>query len=70
MIPDTSPRWYETPLWFVAWLVAYGVIVTVLGVVLPDDVGPPGRTLLSLGLLVATFVSAVAIRGRLRRRDA
>jgi hypothetical protein len=67
---ETGPRWYETPLWLLAQLAAYGVIVSMLDVLLPDDLGPVGRTFVSLGLLVATFWSAVAVRGWLRRRDA
>lgn len=70
MIPDTGPRWYETPLWFVAQAAAYVVIVTVLRGVLPDDLGIVGRAFFSGAFLVVTFWGAVAIRGWLRRRDA
>ena len=70
MIPDTGPRWYETPLWFVAQAAAYVVIVTVLRAVLPDDPGIVGRAFFPGALLVVTFWGAVAIRGWFRRRDA
>ncbi|MGZ5288244.1 MAG: hypothetical protein ACXWZU_07540 [Actinomycetota bacterium] len=70
MTPDTGPRWYETPLWFVAQAAVYVVVVTVLRVVLPDDLGIVGRAFFSGALLVVTFWTAVAVRGHLRRRDA
>jgi hypothetical protein len=68
--PDTGPRWYETPLWFVAQVAAFVVGARVFREVLPDDLGIVGRTFSSGVFLVVMFWGAVAIRGRLRRRDA
>jgi len=42
VIPDSGPRWYETPLWFVAQASVYAVVVTLLRLFMPDDMGPVG----------------------------
>jgi hypothetical protein len=68
--PDPGPRWYETPLWFVAQIAVYVVLWAAVSVIAPRDLGPAGRAVMSLVILGALVVGGAAVRGRLRRRDA
>jgi len=66
---ETGPRWYETPLWFVAQVAMYVAIWGVASVLMPRDVDASGRAVVSLVILGVLIVGSAWIRGRLRRRD-
>jgi hypothetical protein len=68
--PDPGPRWYETPLWFVAQIAVFAVLWAAASAIVPRDLDRAGRVIVSLATLAVLVVGSAAVRGRLRRRDA